>query len=256
MEDFFWGKNMVKKRPAKTKAKSLGVKKVRGRKKLGGKAVFQQISAEEPKIIFDSVREFSFGKKLAKMFGFNRTGSSIIGKHARQIIPSDARKLGGMALFLIGSTLIAASFVPKNIGGNISVNPESPTRIIDVSTKNSAQIPMRYVYESRGFSVIHSGADLTGPVGTPVYPIMAGTVEAINTDGFGYGNHVILKHSGGYESLYGHLSQISVSVGQLVGLSTMIGKSGNTGLSTGPHLHLEIRDNGQAINPGELLTGI
>jgi len=70
-----------------------------------------------------------------------------------------------------------------------------------------------------------------------------------------YGLYVIVKHSDGYTSLYAHLGSVSVSEGQEVKQGTVLGKSGNTGLSTGPHVHLEIRKDGVAIDPLTLLPG-
>jgi murein DD-endopeptidase MepM/ murein hydrolase activator NlpD len=85
---------------------------------------------------------------------------------------------------------------------------------------------------------------------------MAGTVRATNYDLFGYGNHVIVMHEEGYESLYAHMSEIEVKPGQEVKNETVIGGVGSTGLSTGPHLHLEVRQEGQLLNPAELVPGV
>jgi murein DD-endopeptidase MepM/ murein hydrolase activator NlpD len=76
------------------------------------------------------------------------------------------------------------------------------------------------------------------PVGTPIHAIMEGRVKAAAVSS-GFGNYITLAHNDGSESLYGHLSKISVSLGQTVGRDAVIGLSGNTGTSTGPHLHLE-----------------
>lgn len=72
----------------------------------------------------------------------------------------------------------------------------------------------------------------------------------------GYGNVIIIKHSGGYRSLYAHLSRIYVRHGTRVMQGTVIGKSGNTGYSFGPHLHFEVSLNGKTINPQKVLTGL
>ncbi len=141
-----------------------------------------------------------------------------------------------------------------NIGGNIAF--ASPKDVIDATTVASVRLPMNYDYESRGFSWFHAGADLVAKTGTSVYPVMTGTVKAINYDYFGYGVHVIVEHFDGYESLYGHLSKITVKPGQKVDLNTELGKSGSTGFSTGPHLHLEIRQNGQLVNPADIVPGV
>ena len=211
---------------------------------------------DKPKIIFDSVRTPTLQERVAKLFGFTKTGTSTLGKYLRRFFPkTDARIIAGVALIFVGSFLLLLS-ATRNIGGEIGVYAAYPSPIIDVSTKTSIQIPIEYTYESRGFNWFHSGADLVAPTGTTVRPIMEGDVKETHTDSFGYGNHIILSHIEGYESLYGHLSQILVVPGQKVGINTVLGKSGSTGFSTGPHLHLEVRFNGIPFNPSELLGGI
>jgi murein DD-endopeptidase MepM/ murein hydrolase activator NlpD len=99
----------------------------------------------------------------------------------------------------------------------------------------------------------HKGLDIAGPYGSPVKAMAVGTVEFAGTRG-GFGNCIMLKHANGFETLYGHLSQILVRVGQKVNIGQLIGKVGSTGRSTGPHLHYEIHKNGQKINPQSFLT--
>ena len=94
----------------------------------------------------------------------------------------------------------------------------------------------------------HSGVDLAAPYGTPVYAPSAGYVGSAGWAG-GYGLMIAIDHPGGMETRYGHLSKVAVAGGQYVEAGTLIGYVGSTGDSTGPHLHYEIRINGQAINP-------
>ncbi len=104
----------------------------------------------------------------------------------------------------------------------------------------------------------HTGLDISDgkPAGvTPVKPFRPGTViEAVHSNS-GFGNHVIIDHGNGVTSLYGHLDSFTVKVGQQVSLATVIGFEGTTGLSTGVHLHFEIRVNGQAANPHQFVSG-
>lgn len=96
----------------------------------------------------------------------------------------------------------------------------------------------------------HQGLDLPKPWGTPVYPSRSGVVIEAGWQG-GYGQLIVIRHSDGYTTRYGHLSKIYVKDGQFVHRGkTMIGRVGSTGLSTGPHLHFEVRDRGgRAVNP-------
>ncbi|MDR0552200.1 MAG: M23 family metallopeptidase [Spirochaetaceae bacterium] len=98
----------------------------------------------------------------------------------------------------------------------------------------------------------HAGLDLAAPLGTEVFAVREGAVSFTGENAV-YGNYVIITHDNGWTSLYGHLSRIETAQGRKVGAGTLIGKVGSTGLSTGPHLHFELRQNGQAQDPARLL---
>ncbi len=89
----------------------------------------------------------------------------------------------------------------------------------------------------------HNGIDFGAPVGTPVIASAGGTVIIARSSGWngGYGLYVVISHSNGTQTLYAHLSSVNVSVGDTVSKGQVIGKVGNTGKSTGPHLHFEVR---------------
>jgi murein DD-endopeptidase MepM/ murein hydrolase activator NlpD len=97
---------------------------------------------------------------------------------------------------------------------------------------------------------MHAGIDFTAATGTPIYATGDGKVLAKRKrGGSGYGKYVVIDHGYGYESLYAHMSSVSVRAGQTVKRGEIIGKVGNTGLSTAPHLHYEVHRNGKKINP-------
>mgnify|MGYP001194587889 CR=1 FL=1 len=98
----------------------------------------------------------------------------------------------------------------------------------------------------------HYGTDLKLNIGDPVLSCFDGIVRINQYNAGGYGNYVMVRHYNGLETLYGHLSKSHVKVGQLVKAGELIGDGGNTGRSTGPHLHFEVRYEGNAINPEEL----
>jgi murein DD-endopeptidase MepM/ murein hydrolase activator NlpD len=99
------------------------------------------------------------------------------------------------------------------------------------------------------FAFYHTGLDIAGPVGTAVVAADSGRVVSVLYENYGYGYHVIVDHGNGYQTLYGHLSRINVSVGQNVSRGEQLGLRGSTGRSTGPHLHFEVRKNGVFQNP-------
>ena len=102
------------------------------------------------------------------------------------------------------------------------------------------------VYKTTKF---HKGLDFTAPQGTPIYATANGTVKLAEFSATGYGNHVIIDHGYGYETLYGHMVRIKVGNGQSVKRGELIGWVGTTGKSTGPHCHYEVHKNGKEIDP-------
>jgi murein DD-endopeptidase MepM/ murein hydrolase activator NlpD len=95
---------------------------------------------------------------------------------------------------------------------------------------------------------IHAGIDIAVPIGTPVRAAAGGRVAIAGWVG-GYGNYTCIQHAGSLSTCYGHQNSIGVSVGQSVSQGQVIGASGNTGHSTGPHVHFETRINGAPVNP-------
>jgi murein DD-endopeptidase MepM/ murein hydrolase activator NlpD len=96
---------------------------------------------------------------------------------------------------------------------------------------------------------LHAGLDFAAPQGTPIYATANGTVTVAGNTGNGYGNHVVINHGYGYETLYGHMVKVKARVGQQVKRGEVIGYVGSTGKSTGPHCHYEVHKNGQKIDP-------
>ena len=95
---------------------------------------------------------------------------------------------------------------------------------------------------------LHSGIDIAEPYGQPVLAADSGVASLYST-GYGYGNYVIITHGNGYATLYGHLASFAVRNGQLVYRGQTVAYEGSTGNSTGPHLHFEIRYNGNYLDP-------
>ena len=95
---------------------------------------------------------------------------------------------------------------------------------------------------------MHSGLDFTAPIGTPIYATADGRVSKAEFNG-GFGNHLVINHGYGIETLYGHMSRMKVRVGENVKRGEVIGYVGNTGLSSGPHCHYEVHRKGIPVDP-------
>lgn len=111
-------------------------------------------------------------------------------------------------------------------------------------------VPISYRVIARRLQKGHFGIDYDAPVGTAVKAAQDGRVVEI-TGGWagGFGNSILISHGGGVTTRYAHLSRTDINVGDVVSKGDLIGHSGNTGFSTGPHLHFETRVNGKAVDP-------
>jgi murein DD-endopeptidase MepM/ murein hydrolase activator NlpD len=96
---------------------------------------------------------------------------------------------------------------------------------------------------------MHWGMDFTAPKGTPIYAAGDGVVVRADNSSSGFGKHIRIDHGYGYVSLYAHMSRYNVRKGKKVKRGDLIGFVGSTGRSQAPHLHYEIRKNGDKINP-------
>lgn len=106
---------------------------------------------------------------------------------------------------------------------------------------------------SQGFHSGHNAIDLAADIGTPIEAARSGTVVLVTTDQYG-GKYIDIDHGSGLKTRYLHLSTFSVSPGTQVNDDTKIGEVGNTGLSTGPHLHFEVWQNGVRQNPTNYIS--
>lgn len=95
----------------------------------------------------------------------------------------------------------------------------------------------------------HGGLDFAAPQGTPIYATANGAVKTAGNLGNGYGNHVVLNHGYGYETLYGHMYKVKVKPGERIKRGEIIGWVGSTGKSTGPHCHYEVHKNNRHLDP-------
>lgn len=121
-----------------------------------------------------------------------------------------------------------------------------------VKNENLKQMASGFGYRSDPFTKIrkfHAGMDFSAKTGTPIYATGDGVVERADNTASGYGNHIVIRHGFGYETLYAHLSKYKVKRGEKVKRGDVIGYVGSTGRSEAPHLHYEVHKNGEIVNP-------
>lgn len=185
--------------------------------------------------------------------------SNYLSYRLRKIVEkANIRKLVGLQL--ASTMFIAAVAVPEASFFTSAVEVNNKTETVLLSQNTQTQItfiwPLASFQISQQYSFYHPGIDLTTSFDDPVLAIADGAVEATVISNWGYGKHVILRHDNGHASLYAHLDQILVKVGDRVAQGSVIGKVGTSGWSTGSHLHLEIHNNEGTINPIEVLPSL
>ena len=121
-----------------------------------------------------------------------------------------------------------------------------------VKNENLRAVASGFGYRTDPFTKVrkfHAGMDFSSRTGTPIFATGDGVVERADNNASGYGNHIVIRHGYGYETLYGHLSKYKVRSGQRVKRGDIIGYVGSTGRSEAPHLHYEVHKNGEVVNP-------
>ena len=121
-----------------------------------------------------------------------------------------------------------------------------------VRNENLKAMASGFGYRTDPFTKVrkfHAGMDFSAKSGTPIYATGDGVVDRADNTASGYGNHIVIRHGFGYETLYGHLSKYNVRSGKRVKRGDIIGYVGSTGRSEAPHLHYEVHKNGEVVNP-------
>ena len=199
---------------------------------------------------------------------------SVVNETTRKVVPFETYTENDSSLF-IGETVT----VTEGKNGNIQIQEETVykngeeqsvriasekvtvqpvNKVVKVGTKHKNVLECGLHYPLEGvlsspfgerWGRMHEGIDIAVAEGTPIKAAECGTVTRVSENAGGYGKLIQIDHGYGVETLYAHLSQIQVTKGQTVNSDTVIGLSGNTGRSTGPHLHFEITSDGTPIDP-------
>ncbi|MBU0661307.1 peptidoglycan DD-metalloendopeptidase family protein [Patescibacteria group bacterium] len=197
--------------------------------------------------VMHTVKSGETVSKIAKEY--NAESESIVAFNKLQKDGSDI--VIGEELFIPGgekrTTVIRPSYVTRpSTFASVTAPPPS----VSAPAGSGFLWPSQARIITQYYGWRHTGLDIGGPIGTPLYASKAGTVikSQCGWNG-GYGCYIILDHGGGVQTLYAHASQLYVSLGETVTQGQTIAGMGSTGNSTGPHIHYEVRINGQRMNP-------
>ncbi len=201
--------------------------------------VYQQIFENTP--IADSLTNIfdpnTFTKKLSPY-----SNAAILGVIQEQIVALNKKIAIQNTSYTILDTLIANK---KEMLASIpSIQPIMVQSKDQISSGFGVRIDPIYKVPR-----LHTGLDFTAAIGTPIYATGNGKVTEVNYAPTGYGNYVRIAHGFGYETLYGHMVKAAVSTGTIVKRGQLIGYVGNTGKSTGPHVHYEVIKKDDKLDP-------
>lgn len=178
---------------------------------------------------------------------------------------------GQTAAFAIVAVLAAAAApaVTREAPPPLPSAPVAPPVMAQIEAVGPVMRQIAFVTPVRGYAVnspfgirklsieararAHKGVDIAAPKGTSIFAAAEGEVIRTGYDAGGYGNFIEIAHPNGMTTVYGHLSRIDVATGDPVTPDKRIGLVGSTGYSTGPHLHFEVRRDGDQVNPAKVL---
>jgi len=179
----------------------------------------------------------------------DQTQVKVKGQYGEKEVKAEVVKINGIESerIILAEKVIKEPKTQILLKGTKEPPPKKGTGTFSTPTRGT--ITSRYGYR---WGRNHNGLDIAAPIGTPVTAADGGEVIFAGTSG-GYGKMIRIDHGAGFVTYYGHLSKINVKVGEKVYKGQVIGAVGNTGNSTGPHLHFEIRKNGNPVNPSNYL---
>jgi len=180
-----------------------------------------------------------------------KQGSHPVSRFFRKVFEHQKARTGWGITLLVIILVVNFFFSPPVKSAQAEQTTlETPENVI--LTETTYQLPVKG-WITQGYHWYHPAIDISAELGEKIYPIGEGKVIKVEFRKWGYGHFVVIDHQQGYQSLYAHLKEIKVEPGQEVDKSTILGSIGMTGWTTGPHLHLEIYEEGKNINPLEVL---
>lgn len=198
-----------------------------------------------------------FGRMTASYKKGAKLTPTMLRNKVRKILERTRVIRNGVGMQIAALSVLSFSIVPTHAFDY----SKSQAEYLDGNKTQVITTASTYIYPvveptgvSQNYHGLHRGIDIRAPQGTPVVAIDNGTVIEVQEQSFGYGKHVRIAHNGTLSSLYAHLSKIEVKVGQRVKAGEEIGKVGSTGWSTGSHLHIEVMNGLNTVNPSGLIA--
>jgi hypothetical protein len=199
---------------------------------------------------------------IESKMNFNMTSafkSSLTLKRIKMIKKSNTSVWAHLKLILILPVLIISMLSFDYSETKIEESESSKDFITPIKASVDVRVTSPYgerMHPIKKKMLFHKGIDIAAPIGTPIYAIADGLVKKRqdkHAEGKGYGRFIIVQHEGNVASLYSQMDAYSVKLGEKVKKGDVIGFVGTSGISTGPHLHLEVKRSGENINPSELI---
>jgi murein DD-endopeptidase MepM/ murein hydrolase activator NlpD len=192
-------------------------------------------------VVDDSKKKGIVSKsRFNELLGFNN--SQLIDNTSTRV--DDISKKLALQSKSLDEILVLAKAKEKLLASLPAIQP--------VKNEDLKRMASGFGYRSDPFTKVrkmHKGMDFTAPTGTPIFATGDGVIKRADNTASGFGNHIVIQHGYGYETLYAHLSRYNKRVGQRVNRGDIIGFVGSTGRSEGPHCHYEVHKDGNEVNP-------
>ena len=216
-----------------------------------GTSVLEEIQDRDNNIyrVYFEAEPISKEERMAGFGGINRY-KSLDGFENSVMIKEVTKKIDVLSKQLVVQSKSLDEII--ELAKNKKEMLASIPAIQPVSNKNLKRMASGFgyrihpIYKTRKF---HSGMDFSAPKGTPIYATGNGRIEKVSTSKRGFGNYIKINHGFGYKTLYAHMNKYIVRKGQIVKRGDLIGYVGNSGTSTGPHLHYEVVKGNKKVNP-------
>ncbi len=180
---------------------------------------------------------------------FKEDEMKVMEKETLSLLNSKSEFMKKLSLLTLLVVLLTFTMTWATKNSEKAIPPTDPPSILPIAEYFSTSPFGKRMHPVHKVERMHTGIDFRASMGTPVLATSDGKIVKVQRIRTGYGNKIVIEHDSIYKSLYGHLSQVNVEVGQIVKKGDIIGEVGSSGAATAPHLHYEVIENGRKVNP-------